>query len=73
MVKDFTIKEAFEELDNIALELEGDSLEIEEMIPKYKRGLELIKLIKKRLTEIKIEIKKIKEEYKEIDQKEKNS
>ena len=62
MVKDFTVKEAFEELDKITLELEGDNLEIEEMIPKYKRGLELIKFIKKRLTEIKIEIKKIKEE-----------
>ena len=62
MVKDFTIKEAFGELDKITLELEGDNLEIEEMIPKYKRGLELIKFIKKRLTEIKIEIKKIKEE-----------
>lgn len=61
MVKDFTIKEAFEELDKITESLEGDNLEIEEMIPNYKRGLELIQFIKKRLTEIKIEIKKIKE------------
>lgn len=62
MGKDYTIKEAFEELDKIALDLESDSLEIEEMIPKYKRGLELIQFIKKRLAEVKIEINKIKEE-----------
>lgn len=69
-MKDFTIKEAFEELDKITESLEGDDLEVEEMIPKYKRGLELINFIKKRLGDIKIEIKKIKEEYKEIEEKE---
>lgn len=62
MVKDYTIKEALEELDKIALDLESDNLEIEEMIPKYKRGRELIQFIKKRLAEVKIEINKIKEE-----------
>ena len=72
MVKDISIKEAFIELDKITVDLEGDNLEIEEMIPKYKRGLELIKLIKKRLSDIKIEIKQIKEEYKEIENKEEN-
>lgn len=64
MGKDYTIREAFVELDKIASDLEGDNLEIEEMVPKYKRGLELIQFIKKRLAEVKIEINKIKEEVK---------
>lgn len=72
MGKDYTIKEAFEELDKITTDLEGENLEVEQMIPKYKRGLELIQFIKKRLNEVKIEIKKIKEEYKEIEKEEEN-
>lgn len=72
MGKDYTIKEAFEELDKITADLEGENLEVEQMIPKYKRGLELIQFIKKRLNEVKIEIKKIKEEYKEIEKEEEN-
>jgi|WetSurSiteA1Bulk_404760.scaffolds.fasta_scaffold1084599_1 exodeoxyribonuclease VII small subunit len=70
MGKDYTIKEAFEELDKISSDLESEELEVEEMLPKYKRGLELIQFIKKRLSEVKIEIKKIKEEYQEIEKEE---
>lgn len=70
MSRDLTINEAFQELDKITQDLEGADLEVEDMIPKYKRGLELIKYIKHRLTSIKVEVKKIKEEYNELEKKE---
>lgn len=72
MTADLTVKDAFAELDKITADLDGENLEIEEMIPKYKRGLDLIQFIKKRLTEIKVEIKKIKEEYGKIEEEEEN-
>ncbi len=57
----------FEELTVLAEEFESGKLDLEESIPKFKRGLELARRIKKRLSQIENEIKEIKSEFKDLD------
>ena len=48
-IEDLSFKEAQEELDAIVSELESGSLEIEESLEKYERGVALLKSLKNRL------------------------
>lgn len=68
--KKSSLQSDFEELTALAEEFESGKLDLEESIPKFRRGLELAKKIKARLVEIENEIKEIKSEFKEVDSKE---
>lgn len=56
-------KEAFERLERIVLELEGDEADVEEAMKKYAEGLQLVHSCKERLEEVENEVKEIKERY----------
>jgi len=66
--KEQTLAESFAELEGIAEEFEGGEVDLETGIPKFKRGLELARILKNRLGEIENEIKEIKEEFKDVDE-----
>jgi exodeoxyribonuclease VII small subunit len=53
---------AYEELQRITNEFEDGSLDLEESIPKFKRALELSRLLKSRLNELENEVKTLKTE-----------
>jgi len=53
----------FEELSRLTEEFESGKVDIEEGLTKFKRGLELARRIKKRLSQIENEIKEIKSEF----------
>lgn len=63
-----SLSEAFAELEEITREFEGADVDLEEGIPKFKRGLELARMLKKRLGEIENEIEEIKDEFKDINE-----
>ncbi len=65
--KKSSLQADFEELSALAQEFEGGKFDLEESIPKFKRGLELARRIKKRLSQIENEIKEIKSEFKDLD------
>ena len=50
------LSDAFKELEAIVAQLESGSVGLEEAIPKFKSGLELIKGIKSKLSKIENEI-----------------
>jgi len=60
-----SLGEAFEELEKITAEFESGEVDLEKGVPKFRRGLELAKYLKKRLTEIENEIEEIKAEFEE--------
>lgn len=66
--KDQTLAESFTELEGIAEEFEGGEVDLETGIPKFKRGLELARILKNRLGEIENEIKEIKDEFKDVEE-----
>ncbi len=66
--KKTSLQADFEELTALAEEFESGKLDLEESIPKFKRGLELARRIKKRLSQIENEIKEIKSEFKDLDE-----
>ena len=61
------LSDAFRELEKITSEFESGEVDLEKGIPKFKRGLELARLLKKRLSEIENEITEIKSEFKDLD------
>jgi len=68
--KEQTLAESFTELENIAEEFEAGEVDLETGIPKFKRGLELARILKNRLSEIENEIKEIKDEFKDVQEEE---
>jgi exodeoxyribonuclease VII small subunit len=49
-VEELSFKQASEELENIVRSLEGGSLELEDSLLLYERGVALLRSLKKRLT-----------------------
>lgn len=64
-----SLSEDFIELEKITDEFEKSDVDLEEGIPKFKRGLELARKLKKRLSEIENEIEEIKTEFKDLEEK----
>lgn len=54
---------AFTELEQIVQQFEHDEIDLEQSLPKFKRGLELAKFLKTRLNKLENEIKTIKAEF----------
>lgn len=50
-IKDMTFRQAMAELDAIVEQLESNTLELEESLQKYERGVALIVSLKSRLSE----------------------
>lgn len=57
------VSEAFAELEKIVAAFENEELDLEESMPKFKRGLELAKLVKGKLALMENEIKEIQAEF----------
>ncbi len=57
------ISAAFSELEKIVSAFENEELDLEESMPKFKRGLELAKLVKGKLAVMENEIKEIQAEF----------
>jgi exodeoxyribonuclease VII small subunit len=68
--KDISLSQAFTELEKITSEFENEEIDLEKGIPKFKRGLELARFLKKRLGKIENEIEEIKDKFKDIDKQE---
>lgn len=66
--KEPKLSEAFAELEKITNEFENGEVDLEEGIPKFKKGLELAKYLKRKLTDIENEIKKIKIEFRDLEE-----
>jgi len=58
-----TMSTAFAELEEIVGEFEEGQLDLEESLPKFKKGLELTKFLKERLKTLENEINEIKDEF----------
>jgi exodeoxyribonuclease VII small subunit len=68
MNKKGTLKSDFEELTKLTEEFESGKISLEEAMPKFRRGLELSRRIKKRLEEIENEIHEIKNEFRDLEE-----
>ena len=64
--KSDSFAKAFEELEEITkwFDLET-SLDLDQGLKKFERGLELASLLKKRLSDVEIKVEEIKEKFKE--------
>ena len=60
--KKFSLAAAFAELEKIVNDLESNPPDLETSLEKFRRGVKLSQQIKKRLAEIKNEIKVIRQE-----------
>lgn len=65
-----TLSESFAELEEIVAEFEQGKIDLENSPQKFKRGLELAGRLKKRLKITENQIIKIKDEFKNLDEKE---
>ena len=61
--ENFNFKQALEELKKINEEFNSDEIDLDQMLKKFKRGLELAKKCKERLKKVENEVIKIKEEF----------
>jgi len=57
--KELSIEEALSQLEQISHYLESGDIDLEKSIPKFKRGVELAKEIKKKLKKFENEIQQI--------------
>ena len=62
-----TLNLAFTELEQIVSQFEHDEVDLEQSMPKFKRGLELAKFLKSRLNKLENEIKTVKAEFNDND------
>lgn len=58
-ISDMTFREAMEELNQTVLLLEGNTLELEESLEKYKYGVELLAYLKKNLNDAQIQVEEL--------------
>ena len=61
--ENFNFKQALDELKQINEEFESDEIDLDQMLKKFKRGLELARKCKERLKKAENEVIKIKEEF----------
>lgn len=57
------IGKLFEELEKITGELDGDSVDLDEALEKFERGLEIAAELKNRLREVEQKVEKIKQKF----------
>jgi exodeoxyribonuclease VII small subunit len=74
-MKEIKYEEAMNELNQILEEVDNQEIKIDELVKKVRRGAELIKFCKKKLTEIEMEVTDVLDDLeksfdKEDDQKE---
>ncbi len=62
-ISELTLAEAFKELEEVVASFESGQIDIEKSIPKFRRGLELSKYIKEKLSQVENEIEQIKVEF----------
>ncbi|MGI6045726.1 MAG: exodeoxyribonuclease VII small subunit [Eggerthellaceae bacterium] len=55
-IEDMTFREAMEELNSIVQGLEGNTLELEDSLKAYERGVTLIASLHKRLSEAELKV-----------------
>jgi len=65
--KKVNFTKAYKELEEITQDFEGGDIDLEESIPKFKRGLELARMLKGRLSEIENTIEEIKDDYADVE------
>lgn len=70
--KKINLTQSFKKLEEIVGEFEKGEVDLQESMPKYRKGLELARAIKKELTKIENEIVEIKEEFKDLEEDEAN-
>ena len=70
--KSNSLSDAFKELEKITREFENGEIDLESGIPKFKRGLELAKLLKQKLSKIENEIEVIKEDFRVLEDQKDN-
>ena len=58
-IKDMTFREAMDELNNTVSLLEGDTLELEESLEKYKYGVELLAHLKGELNNAQVQVEEL--------------
>ena len=58
-IKDMTFREAMDELNNTVTLLEGDTLELEESLEKYKYGVELLAHLKGELNNAQVQVEEL--------------
>lgn len=58
-----TIDQAYKELQEIVSEFEKGDIDLEKSIPKFKKGLELSKLLKDKLGALKVEVEEVKGKF----------
>lgn len=61
-----SLSQAFKELEEITQQMENEEVDLEKGIPKFKRGLQLARFLKEKLTKIENEIEEIKAEFKDL-------
>lgn len=66
MTKKQNMSQAFSELEEIVAEFEEGNIDLEESLPKFKKGLELAKFLKKRLKTLENEIVEIRDQFGEM-------
>lgn len=59
MSKSMSYDKAYEELQQIVEEMEGDDITVDQLSEKVKRASELLKICKKKLTETELDVQKI--------------
>ncbi len=59
----FNFAKAFEELEKITREFESETLDIDEGLKKFERGLELARKLKSKLQDIENKVEKIKKKF----------
>lgn len=64
--KNISLTLAFKELEQITQDLENEEVDLEKSIPKFKRGLDLARFLKEKLTKIENEIEEIKDKFKDL-------
>ena len=60
-INEMTFRQAMEELNNTVALLEGDSLELEESLTKYKYGVELLSFLKGQLNNAQVQVEELME------------
>ncbi|MDO5426704.1 MAG: exodeoxyribonuclease VII small subunit [Coriobacteriia bacterium] len=58
-IKDMTFREAMDELNKTVTLLEGDTLELEESLEKYKFGVELLAHLKGELNNAQVQVEEL--------------
>lgn len=66
-MKKSSITTAFAELEEITKQFEHEQINLEEGIPLFKRGLQIAKELKSRLTSIENEITQIKDDFETLE------